>query len=74
MKTKLIKIKRKFTLPDREVDVYLNPAYITSIQPEKDGSTRIDYFSSTSFIGTNLAQCCTLESVESLVRRINELE
>ena len=74
MKTKLIKIKRLIRIGNFETDIYLNPNYITAIQPEKDETTRIDYFSSTGFIGTNLASCSTLESVESVSRRINELK
>lgn len=75
MKTKLIKIKRRLYLnATAEDEIYLNPAYITAIKPDRDETTRIDYFSSTSAIATNLTSSYTLESVESLVRRINELQ
>lgn len=75
MKTKLIKIKRRLYLNAlQEDEIYLNPAYITAIKPYKDETTRIDYFSSTGAIATNLTCSYTLETVESLAKRINELQ
>jgi hypothetical protein len=65
MKTKLIQISRS----SGEV-VYLNPAYITAIEPVKDEQTRVHYFGWTSFVGSNLCTLKTMESVENLAKRI----
>ena len=55
-------------------DIYLNPSFITAVKPSKDETTEIDYFAFTSFVGTNLGVCRTHESVESVVKRINNHE
>jgi uncharacterized protein YlzI (FlbEa/FlbD family) len=52
-------------------DIYLNPAFITAVAPAKDETTEIDYFGFSSFVGSNLRCLKTLESVESVVKRIN---
>jgi uncharacterized protein YlzI (FlbEa/FlbD family) len=52
-------------------DKYLNPAFITAVAPAKDETTEIDYFGFSSFVGSNLRCLKTLESVESVVKRIN---
>ena len=53
--------------------VYLNPSFITSIKPSKDGQTRIDHFGWSSFVGNNLVCALTPETIESVVRRIEEI-
>lgn len=55
-------------------DIYLNPSFITAVKPEKNEETEIHYFGRSSFIATNLLVCYTLESVESVVKRINSHE
>ena len=52
-------------------DIYLNPTFITAVKPDRDETTEIHYFASTSFVGKNLAACWTHESVESVVKKIN---
>lgn len=52
-------------------DIYLNPSFITAVKPDEDEQTAIHYFASTSFVGKNLIACLTPESVESVVKRIN---
>ena len=52
-------------------DIYLNPAFITAVRPDKDETTEVDYFGFSSFVGSNLRCLRTLESVESVVNKIN---
>ena len=52
-------------------DIYLNPSFITAVRPDKDEEAEIHYFAHTSFVGSNLSVCWTRESVESVVKRIN---
>lgn len=73
MTNKLIKIRRAATLNRDEEDIYINPAFITAVEPD-NGKTRISYFAFTSFVATNIGTCLTMESVESIVRRINEAQ
>jgi uncharacterized protein YlzI (FlbEa/FlbD family) len=53
-------------------DIYLNPSFITAVKPDKDETTEIHYFGRTSFVGNNMCASWTLESVESVVKRIND--
>jgi len=52
-------------------DIYLNPAFITAVRPDKNELTEIHYFGRTSFVGSNMCASWTPESVESVVNKIN---
>jgi len=70
MKTQMIHIKKMVNNRTGETsNLWLNPNFVTAVR-EKDELTEIEYFSSTGSVMSNMLSAWTMESAESVVKRL----